>query len=101
MRIKRSEYQLLAAAADYGVSPTQEVPDDERDRQSRGRRAKQLVELDRLEWAKELDYDVRMVELPRIGPWYPKRELLLGAKKGTIAAYQLANLRCTSSGLIM
>jgi len=101
MRIKRSEYQLLAAAADYGVSPTQEVPDDERDRQSRGRRAKQLVELDRLEWAKELDYDVRMVELPRLGPWYPKRELLLGAKKGTIAAYQLANLRCTSSGLIM
>ena len=41
--------------------------------------------------AKEQGYVVRMVELPRIGPLYNKRELLLGAKKGTEVATRLSS----------
>lgn len=76
------EYSLLAAAADYAGSrsTTGEVT-----RRQRSRTAKQIVELDRLEWAKERGYVVRLMELPRIGPLYSKREVLLGAPLGSKA----------------
>ena len=91
-----SDYQLLAAAADYGVGGDMEEA-QELARRYRCRSAKQIVETDRLQWAKEMGYDVRMVELPRIGPHYPKRELLLGAKRGTAAASRILSLRTVIS----
>ena len=86
-----SNYQLLAAAADYGVGVDMEDA-QELARRNRCRSAKQIVETDRLQWAQEMGYDVRIVELPRIGPLYPKRELLLGAKRGSAAASRIACL---------
>mmetsp|Transcript_35235 Transcript_35235/g.63411 ORF Transcript_35235/g.63411 Transcript_35235/m.63411 type:complete len:565 (-) Transcript_35235:214-1908(-) len=92
--ISVEEYQLLAAAADYGTATNPNTNHDtleERNRTQRCRKAKTIVELDRLQWAKEQGYVVRMVELPRIGPLYNKRELLLGAKKGTEVATRLSS----------
>ena len=94
--ISFSDYQLLAAAADYGVGGSNDADDvQELERRNRCRAAKQIVETDRLLWAKEMGYDVRMVELPRIGPRYPKRELLLGAKGNSAVAYKISRLGTT------
>ena len=93
-----NDYQLLAAAADYGVGGREQDDDaQELARRERCSTAKQIVETDRLEWAQEKGYYVRMVELPRIGPIYPKRELLLGAKKGSSQAIRISRLPTTLS----
>ena len=88
------DFQLLAAAADYGVGNTndQEVDDLELARRKRCRLSKKVIEIDRLQWAKEHGYYIRLLEMPRIGPLYPKRELLLGAKEGSRAALALSRL---------
>ena len=91
--VSLEEYQMLAAAADYGVgSSKEEVDEQELARRRRCRTAKQIVEIDRLQWAKEKGYYIRMMEMPRIGPLYPKRELLLGAKIGSSAASRISQL---------
>lgn len=92
--ITNDEYQLLANSADYGVIYDNEADEHEMNRRKRCRMAKQVVEADRLEWAQEHGYEVRMVELPRIGPFYPKRELLLGAPKGSYSAERIKGLPC-------
>jgi len=85
------EYSLLAAAADYAGSLTRsDAP--ESIRRQRSRQAKQVVELDRLQWAKERGYMVRLMELPRIGPLYSKRELLLGAPSQSETADRISML---------
>lgn len=90
------DYQLLAAAADYGVGGSNDEDNvQELERRHRCRAAKQIVETDRLLWAKEMGYDVRLVELPRIGSRYPKRELLLGAKRNSAAACKISRLETT------
>jgi hypothetical protein len=85
-----NEYQLLAAAADYGGSESV-FDTNEFNRHQRCRETKRIVKLDQLRWAQERGYYVRMVELPWIGPHYLKRELLLGAKEGSEAA---SRIRC-------
>jgi SAM-dependent methyltransferase len=84
---------------------------DDQTRHRRGRLAKRIVELDRLQWVyehqeqeqprndkvtREFDHEgyyVRLVELPsRIDPRYPKRELLLGAPKNSMVARRMASL---------
>jgi hypothetical protein len=90
----RDEYKLLASAADYGVggSCDEAVDTAELERRRRCRLSKKIIELDRLRWAKEHGYFVRLLEMPRIGPLYPKRELLLGAREGSPAAEKLLQL---------
>jgi SAM-dependent methyltransferase len=91
--LPESDYQLLACAADYGVVYNSKNGDPfELARRHRCRMAKRIVEADRLQWAKERNYLVRMVELPRIGPLYPKRELLLGAPSDSPAAVNISKL---------
>jgi len=110
-------YALLAAAADYGGSggnaqdeeiatkarddtdetiPSNSNTDtsspavrDELARRHRCRRAKVWVEQDRLQWAREQGYHVRLLELPRLGPIYAKRELLVGAPQDSPAAQHM------------
>jgi len=88
------DYKLLAAAADYGVgnSSTEEVDNQELARRRRCKLSKKIIEIDRLQWAKEQGYSIHLFEMPRIGPLYPKREILLGAKKGSRAALKLSKL---------
>ena len=93
------DYQLLAAAADYGV-PTDSKVDGVVDEQDLARRrrckiSKKIIEIDRLQWAKENGYYIRLLEMPRIGPLYPKRELLLGAREESHAALKLSQLATT------
>jgi SAM-dependent methyltransferase len=90
---------------------------DDQTRHHRGRLAKRIVEWDRLQWVyehqeqeqprndkatRELDHEgyyVRLVELPsRIDPWYPKRELLLGAPKNSMVARRMASLSTLTVG---
>ncbi|KAK7247730.1 tRNA methyltransferase [Aureococcus anophagefferens] len=82
-----SEWGVLAAAADYGVGA-----DDDDDVARVQRRAKRVVETDRLAYAAERGYVVRLLDLPADDPRYPKRELLLGAPRGSPAAAAIANL---------
>ena len=82
-----SEWGVLAAAADYGVGA-----DDDADVARVQRRAKRVVETDRLAYAAERGYVVRLLDLPADDPRYPKRELLLGAPRGSPAAAAIANL---------
>jgi SAM-dependent methyltransferase len=95
----QDDYKLLAAAADYGVGGDSnsagnkgEVDERELARRKRCRLSKKIIEIDRLQWAKENGYCIRLLEMPRIGPLYPKRELLLGAKEGSFAASKLSQL---------
>ena len=91
--VSLDEYKLLASAADYGVGTSnKELDKQEISRQWRCRMAKQIIETDRLQWAEEKGYCIRLLEMPRIGPLYPKRELLLGAKRGSSAAMRIAQL---------
>ena len=97
---RQYDYKLLAAAADYGVgsgdsnssNDNREVSERELARRKRCRLSKKIIEMDRLKWATENGYCVRLLEMPRIGPLYPKRELLLGAKEGSFAASKLSQL---------
>ncbi|KAH8069552.1 methyltransferase [Aureococcus anophagefferens] len=82
-----SEWGVLAAAADYGVGA-----DDDADVARVQRRAKRVVETDRLAYAAERGSVVRLLDLPADDPRYPKRELLLGAPRGSAAAAAIANL---------
>ncbi|KAH8096439.1 methyltransferase [Aureococcus anophagefferens] len=82
-----SEWGVLAAAADYGVGA-----DDDDDVARVQRRAKRVVETDRLAYAAERGSVVRLLDLPADDPRYPKRELLLGAPRGSPAAAAIANL---------
>ena len=93
------DYRLLAAAADYAGdgTETQERGGGSDDRQETIRRercrvSKVMIETDRLEHARECGYHVRMLELPRIGPFYAKREIVLGALKGSAAAVGISQL---------
>ena len=90
--VSQDDYKLLASAADYGVGSTVENNPQEVARRERCKLSKKIIELDRLQWAKQNGYTVRMLEMPRIGPLYPKRELLLGAKEGSRAAMLLSRL---------
>jgi len=92
-------YKLIASAADYCVvgeintgTEEQNASSEEWTRRNRGRLAKRIIESDRLQWAQERGYYVRLLELPRIGPVYPKRELLIGAKRGSDEAGRIARL---------
>ena len=95
------QYRIIASAADYGVRQTQQPSSssmddtdakDEMCRYQRQRRAKRMIEIDRLQYAYEQGYEVRLLELPRIGPLYTKRELLIGAVRNTPAAERLTNM---------
>ena len=90
------DYNLILTAADYSSSASVGgEPDDLGNGSShseRGRMAKRIVETDRLKWAEERGYDVKMMEIPRLGRSYPKRELLVGAKRGTLAASRISQL---------
>jgi len=78
------DYNLILSAADYSAGDTATM--------KRGRVAKRIVEADRLKWAEERGYYTRMMELPRLDARYPKREILLGAKKGTVHASRISQL---------
>jgi hypothetical protein len=91
--VTTDEYQLLAKSADYGVVYDKNADAEEMKRRERCRMAKRVVEMDRLEWAREHGYEVQLVELPRIGQLYPKRELLLGAPKGSHSAERIKQLQ--------
>ncbi|KAJ8606144.1 hypothetical protein CTAYLR_010729 [Chrysophaeum taylorii] len=86
-------YALLAAAADYGPSVSR---DDNGLRRRLQRRAKHLVETDRLLAAREADYYVRLLEMPGLGSNYPKPDLLVGAPRGSRGAATLADLSARS-----
>ena len=92
--VSPESYRLLASAADYGVRTrcTTGVDVQEWERWRRSRQAKKIIEIDRLQWAFEQGYYVRILELPRIGPLYSKREVLLGAVYGSPASFRLAKL---------
>lgn len=97
-KITEEDYQLLAAAADYGGTSSLAGDDpNESVRWQRSRKAKLIVETDRLQWAQELGYYVRILELPRIGAFYSKRELLLGAVRDSPAAHRIAELPTVSN----
>lgn len=89
-----ADYPLIITAADYSIGKN-----DDAEYLQRGRAAKRVVELDRLKWAEEKgDYYTRVVDIPRLG-LYPKKELLLGAKRGSPAAYRLSQLSTTTTQL--
>ena len=81
---KDIDYNLILAAADYSAGDTAAM--------KRGRVAKRIVEADRLKWAEERGYYTRMMELPRLDARYPKREILLGAKRGSLHASRISQL---------
>ena len=104
-------YELLANAADYGVNNSEHdatVPTsfgqyviqqnspltlEEVIRRQRCQDAKRIIEMDRLQYAVETGgYQVRLMELPRLGPHYAKRQLLLGAPAGSLAAERMMHL---------
>eukprot|EP00979_Chaetoceros_neogracilis_P000883 scaffold187_cov266-Chaetoceros_neogracile.AAC.13 len=96
--VKDMDYSLILSAADYSsgnLNLNAGATEKEVEHQHRGRLAKTIVETDRLKWAEEHGYFVRMMEIPRLGSWYPKRELLLGARSGTSAASRISQLSTT------
>ena len=94
--IREEDYNLILSAADYSAGNVGEsASTQELDHQRRGKMAKVIVETDRLKWAEERGYYVRMMEIPRLGRLYPKRELLLGAKAGSLAASRISQLSST------
>jgi hypothetical protein len=101
--VTAEEYQLLAKAADYGVVTNvdnDDATEQEVQRRQRCRRAKRVVEGDRLAWAVQHDYAVRLLELPRIGPLYPKRELLVGAPRDSGAASRMLQRFATTTTVL-
>jgi hypothetical protein len=88
------EYPLILTAADYSIGKNYNTG-----QMQRGKASKRIVEMDRLKWAEEKgDYYTRVVDIPRLGI-YPKRELLLGAKRGTLASQRISRLSTTSTQL--
>jgi hypothetical protein len=88
------EYPFILTAADYSIGKNYNAG-----QLQRGKASKRIVEMDRLKWAEEKgDYYTRVVDIPRLGI-YPKRELLLGAKRGTLAAQRISSLTSTSTQL--
>ncbi|KAL7527811.1 hypothetical protein ACHAXR_002142 [Thalassiosira sp. AJA248-18] len=76
-------YSILAKVADVGLGP--QTPSQQREHQ---RRAKKIIELDRLASSSENHgYETRLLRIQHHDPLvYGKGELLLGAKRGSIAA---------------
>ena len=99
--IKTHNYDLLLSAADYSlgskVTDKKSMSMEDQQLQRRGKMAKLLVETDRLKWAQDRGYYTRIMELPRLGYTYPKRELLLGARMGTPAARGISRLASDSN----
>ena len=94
--VQDKDYSLILSAADYSAGNMNgSVAAKEVEHQQRGKAAKTIVETDRLQWAEERGYFVKMVEIPRLGGLYPKRELLLGAKSGTLTASRISQLSTT------
>mmetsp|Transcript_16588 Transcript_16588/g.31425 ORF Transcript_16588/g.31425 Transcript_16588/m.31425 type:complete len:669 (+) Transcript_16588:40-2046(+) len=83
-----NDYPLIMTAADYSMGGDS---DKKHIHQQRGKMSKLIVELDRLKWAEERGYYTRIMNIPRLGT-YPKKELLLGAKRGSTAAERLSRL---------
>ena len=87
-------YALLAKVADVGLGP--QTPTQQREQQ---RRAKRIIELDRLMSASERQYgyDTRLMRIqdqdddPRVYS-YGKGEVLLGASKGSLASNVMLRL---------
>jgi hypothetical protein len=84
-----TKYSVLAKVADVGLGP--QTPSEQRDHQ---RRAKKIIELDRLLAASEQHgYDVRLLRIQDHDPLvYGKGDLLLGAKRGSVEAKAIRNL---------
>ena len=76
-------YTTLAKVADIGLGP--QTPTQQREHQ---RRAKTIIELDRLGSSMEdYGYDTRLMRIQHHDPWvYGKGELLLGASRGSLEA---------------
>ena len=87
------DYSLIITAADYSAGNIHFISSSELVKYRRGQIAKNIVDMDRLKWAEEQGYYIRMVEIPRLGQYYPKKQLLLGARKGTSIAAKLAALK--------
>jgi len=108
-------YNLIVNAADYNPPPSKHAKrnmtqskelrtdnasnrnEEEVDKmlllqRKRGRMAKRIIETDRLKWAEEQGYTVKMMSIPRLGPNYPKREILIGAKSGSVASTKILQL---------
>ena len=83
------EYALLARTADVGLGP--QTPSRQREHR---RRAKRIVELDRLAFSSEKwGYETRLVKMAGHDPMeYGKGEGLLGGRKGTAAADAICRL---------
>jgi hypothetical protein len=83
------KYSILAKVADVGLGP--QTPSEQREQQ---RRAKKIIELDRLVAASERHgYEVRLLRIQDHDPLlYGKGDLLLGAKQGSVEANVLMNL---------
>ena len=101
-KLDPDDYGLILSSADYSAPDVRygsdiDLSGFDMEKVNRGRRSKLIVETDRLAYAKEHGYNVRMVEIPRMGPLYPKRELLLGAKAGTSAALRISQLPTSTS----
>jgi len=76
------QYTTLAKVADVGLGP--QTPSQQREHQ---RRAKHIVEMDRLRYAsEEHDYNVRLMRIEHHNPLvYGKGEMLLGTKNDVFA----------------
>lgn len=88
------DYNLILSAADYSASERSDINSDKEMKHiNRGKLAKNLVETDRLMWADERNYTIRLLEIPRLGEFYPKRQILLGAKAGSGCADRILKLK--------
>ena len=86
--MEEEQYTILAKVADVGLGP--QTPESQREHQ---RRAKKIVEIDRLQCASENDFTVTLIRMANHNPlFYGKGEVLLGAKRGTLEADVLLNL---------
>lgn len=88
------DYNLILSAADYSASERIDLDSDKEMKHiHRGKLAKNLVETDRLMWAEERNYTIRLLEIPRLGEFYPKRQILIGAKAGSGSAARILKLK--------
>ena len=89
---EEEQYTILAKVADVGLGP--QTPESQREHQ---RRAKKIVEIDRLLCASEHDFTVTLIRMANHNPlFYGKGEVLLGAKRETLEADVLLNLPVTT-----
>ena len=82
MRTIEEQYTTLAKVADVGLGP--QTPSQQREHQ---RRAKHIVEMDRLRYAsEEHGYSVRLMRIEHHNPEvYGKGEILIGTKNEVFA----------------